>query len=212
MRRRLLNLLRRRRAFVLAALATLGVTAGAFAFWSGQGSGTASGSIGTLAAPSITNATPGAGTVELSWTVVTPPASGEVTYYVSRDGGAPSGNCPSSSAPTTSTSCTDSGVSSGTHQYTVTSVWRSWTAKSAVKSVEVALNPTVASTSPSSRGQGASNQTIAVKGTNFQSGATASFSGTGVTVNSTSFVSASEVTANVSIGSVETTCLISLWV
>jgi hypothetical protein len=195
----------RRRAIVLTVLAVLGLSVGAFAFWSGQGSGTASGSVGTLAAPSITSATPGAGTVELSWTVVTPPASGEVTYYVSRDGGSAAGNCPSSSSRGAQTSCTDSGLSVGAHEYTVTAVWRSWTAKSAGKSVEVASNLTVTSTSPSSRGQGASNQTIAVKGTNFQSGADVSFSGTGVTVNSTSFISASEVTANVSISSGATT-------
>src|SRR6185437_16197846 len=139
----------RRRAIVLTVPAVLGLSVGAFAFWSGQGSGTASGSVGTLAAPSITKATPGAGTVELSWTVVTPPASGEVTYYVSRDGGSAAGNCPSSASRGAQTSCTDSGLSVGAHEYTVTAVWRSWTAKSAGKSVEVASNLTVTSTSPS---------------------------------------------------------------
>ena len=67
--------------------------------------------------------------------------------------------------------------------------------------------PTVTSTSPSSRSQGASSQTIAIKGTNFESstGLAASFSGTGITVNSTSFVSSTEVTANVTIASNATT-------
>jgi hypothetical protein len=180
----------------LLALATVAV-----AYWSAAGSGSATGSVATLTAPSISDATPGTGTVALTWTSVTPPGSGPVTYYVSRDGGAPSGNCPTSSAPAATTSCTDSAVPSGTHQYTVTAVWRSWTAKSASKSVEVAVNPTVTSTSPSSRGQGATNQTIAIKGTNYQSGAQASFSGSGITVDSTSFVSATEVTANISISS-----------
>jgi len=197
---------RRGRSAPAIALGVLAVAAvAALAYWSTAGSGSATGSISTLAAPTITTAAPGAGTVELSWTTVTPPGSGSVSYYVSRDGGAPGGNCPGSSAPTTATSCTDSGVSSGTHQYTVTAVWRSWTARSAPKSVELALNPTVTSASPSSRGQGAANQTIAVKGTNFQSGAQVSFSGTGITVNSTSFVSASEVKANVSISASATT-------
>jgi hypothetical protein len=132
------NPVRRRRAIVLTVLAVLGLTAGAFAFWSGQGSGTASGSIGTLAAPSISTATPGAGTVELSWTAVTPPGSGAVSYYVSRDGGAPGGSCPSFSSPSGQTSCTDSEVIAGAHEYTVTAVWRSWTGRSAGKSVEVA--------------------------------------------------------------------------
>src|SRR5207302_3073032 len=76
-------------------------------------------------------ATPGAGTVALSWSNVTPPAgSGGVTYYVMRDGGAPAGNCPTSTAPTAVTSCTDSELSKGTYSYTVTAVWHSWTATS----------------------------------------------------------------------------------
>ena len=69
--------------------------------------------------------------------------------------------------------------------------------------------PTVTSTSPNSRGQGATSQNIAIKGTNFESGAglAASFSGTGITVNSTTFVSATEVTANITIASGATTGL-----
>jgi hypothetical protein len=138
MRRRSTSAIRRRRAIVLTVLAVLGLSVGAFAFWSGQGSGTASGSVGTLSAPTISTATPGAGTVELNWTTVTPPGSGEVNYYVSRDGGAPGGSCPGPSSPSGQTSCTDSEVSAGAHEYTVTAVWRSWTARSAGKSVEVA--------------------------------------------------------------------------
>ncbi len=59
--------------------------------------------------------------------------------------------------------------------------------------------PTVTSTAPSSLGQGAASQNVTVTGTNFVSGAAASFSGTGITVNSTSFVDSSHVTANVSV-------------
>jgi hypothetical protein len=191
-----------RRAIVLTVLAVLGLSVGAFAFWSGQGSGTANGSVGTLSAPSISSATPGAGTAALAWSSVTPPGSGAVTYFVSRDGGAPSGGCPSSLAPSSATSCTDTGVSPGSHSYTVTAVWRSWTATSKAQTVEVAsAAPTVTSTSPSSRGQGAASQNVTISGTNFASGATASFSGTGITVNSTTFVSASQLTANITIAS-----------
>jgi hypothetical protein len=206
MRRLPISPVRRRRALILAALAMLGLAAGAFAFWSAQGTGAASGSVGTLAAPSISSATPGAGTATLTWSSVTPPGSGGVTYFVSRDGGAPSGGCPSSLAPSSATSCTDTGVSPGSHSYTVTTVWRSWTATSKAQTVEVAsAAPTVTSTSPSSRGQGAASQNITISGTNFASGATASFSGTGITVNSTTFVSASQVTANITIASNATT-------
>jgi hypothetical protein len=65
--------------------------------------------------------------------------------------------------------------------------------------------PTVASTSPSSRGQGATNQNVTVTGTNFVNGAAASFSGTGITVNSTTFVNSSHLTANITISSGATT-------
>ena len=60
--------------------------------------------------------------------------------------------------------------------------------------------PTVTSTSPSSRGQGATSQTITINGTNFQSGATVAFSGTGITLNgAATFVSATQLTQNISV-------------
>jgi hypothetical protein len=59
--------------------------------------------------------------------------------------------------------------------------------------------PTVTTTSPSSRGQGAVSQNVTVNGTGFASGAAATFSGTNITVNSTTFVSATQVTANITI-------------
>jgi hypothetical protein len=67
--------------------------------------------------------------------------------------------------------------------------------------------PTVTAVSPSSRGQGASGVDLSVTGTHFASGAVATFSGAGITVNSTTFVSSTEVTANVSIGSAAATGL-----
>src|SRR5207245_1284762 len=98
------------------------------------------------------------------------------------------------------TSCTDVGVAPGSHSYTVTAVWRSWTATSAAKTVSVLSNPMVTSTSPSSRGQGASKQVITIKGSNFASGASSSF-GAGVTVESTSFVSSTELKATITVES-----------
>ncbi|HVL81144.1 MAG TPA: IPT/TIG domain-containing protein [Actinomycetota bacterium] len=44
--------------------------------------------------------------------------------------------------------------------------------------------PTVTSVAPSSRGQGASNQSVTITGTGFTPGSTASFSGSGITVHS----------------------------
>ena len=84
---------------------------------------------------------PGGGTVTLTWSAVTAPSTGTVTYYVSRDGGVASAACPSSAAPTTATSCTDTGVSVGAHQYTVTAVWRTWRATSARAGATVASGP-----------------------------------------------------------------------
>lgn len=125
---------RLRRAFVrLLLLALVLVGAGAaLAYFVSTGAGTASASVGSLGAPSITAATPGAGTVSLSWSSVTAPPGTAVAYYVTRAGGTVAGNCPSSSATaTTGTSCTDSGLTKGTYTYTVTAMWRSWTATSA---------------------------------------------------------------------------------
>ena len=59
--------------------------------------------------------------------------------------------------------------------------------------------PTVTGASPSSRGQGATAQNITITGTNFAHGAQASFSGTGITVNSTTFVSTTQLTANITV-------------
>src|ERR1019366_9183917 len=126
-------------ASTVVALSLL--SAGAFAYWSNAGEASASASLATLTAPTISSATPGAGAVALTWSAVTAPSSGTVDYYVTRDGGAPSSGCPSSSTPSTATSCTDTGVSIGAHEYTVTAVWRSWTATSTAKSVSVAFGP-----------------------------------------------------------------------
>ena len=114
---------------------------GAVAYWSNAGEVNASANLATLSAPTISGAAPGAGTVALTWSAVTPPAGGTVEYYVTRDGGAPSGGCPSSGSPSTATSCTDTGVSVGAHEYTVTAVWRTWTATSTAKSVTVTFGP-----------------------------------------------------------------------
>ena len=129
-----------RRIAVTTVMALSLLVAGVFGYWSGAGTVNASASLATLSSPTISNATPGAETVELTWSAVTPPASGTVEYYVTRDGGAPGGGCPSSSSHSTATSCTDTGMSVGTHEYTVTAVWRTWTA-SASKSVTVAFGP-----------------------------------------------------------------------
>jgi hypothetical protein len=109
----------------------------ALAYWTSSGQFTAGASLTTLQAPIITTATPGNGTVTLAWSAITPPEAGAVRYYVTRDGGSPSSGCPSFSARSTVTSCTDTGVSIGRHTYTVTAVWRSWSATSEQKAVTI---------------------------------------------------------------------------
>ena len=59
--------------------------------------------------------------------------------------------------------------------------------------------PTVTSVSPSSITRGDSHQSVTVNGSNFASGAVVALSGTGVTVHSTSFVSSTELTVDVSV-------------
>jgi hypothetical protein len=157
-----MRLLRLRRAHVSAAvglLAALALASGAWAYFTSTGTGTASASVGNLSSPTL-SATPGAGVVSLSWTTVTPPGSGAVSYYVTRDGGVPAGTCPTSSSPTAATSCTDNGVSAGQHSYAVTAVWRGWTGTSSTKAVTLssgALDHLLVSGYPTSTTAGVSH-------------------------------------------------------
>ncbi len=160
----------RRGAVALAIATALGLSATpptASAYWPGAGQGSGLATLTTLSAPTISSATAGAETVELSWSSIAAPGEGSVEYYVTRDGGAPAGSCPSVSAPATVTTCTDTGVPIGTHKYTVRAVWRSWTAASAEQSTTVSFGPAThlvleaASASPSA-GE-ADNLTITAK-------------------------------------------------
>jgi hypothetical protein len=117
-------------ALAVTVLALMGTPVTASAYVTATGTGSAAATIATLAAPAITGATPGAGTVSLQWSAVTPPGGGSVSYYVTRDGRAAGAGCPSAAAPTTATSCTDTDVPVGAHAYVVTAVWRSWTSTS----------------------------------------------------------------------------------
>lgn len=130
-------------AGVLAtALALVFLGGSALAYFSTSGAGNASTLLTSISKPTITAATPAAGgTVALTWSAVSPPGAGTVAYYVSRDGGAPEGSCPSSGSPTAVTTCTDTGLAIGSHTYTVTAVWHSWTAKSSPSSATITIGP-----------------------------------------------------------------------
>lgn len=123
---------------------TFAMTGVVGAYWTGHGSGSGSGRVTTLAAPTISSSTPGSGTATLIWTAITPPGSGSVAYYVLRDGGSPAGNCPTQAAPASVLTCVDRGLSVGTHTYTVTAVYRSWTARSSPATVTIVVVPAVA--------------------------------------------------------------------
>jgi hypothetical protein len=151
----------------VSVLLTLATACGALAYFSTTGAGTASGGVTVLTPSTISSATAGAGAVTLSWSAAAAPGSGTVSYYVSRDGGAPEGNCPTSTSTSTVTTCTDSGVSVGLHHYTVTAVWRTWTATSTSASATVIFGAathfilTATSTTPTAGV--ADNLTIAAK-------------------------------------------------
>ncbi|HWG08805.1 MAG TPA: IPT/TIG domain-containing protein [Solirubrobacteraceae bacterium] len=200
---RLLNIFTgRRRAVIAVGLALLTASVAAWAYWAASGSGSAAGSVGTLAAPSgVTASAAGAG-VSVSWSGVTAPGGGAIDgYYVQRySGSTPSPACESSPTNLLSSgtnSCSDT-VAGGAYTYKVTAVWRSWTARSAASNEVEVAQPSVTSTSPSSRGQGAGKQAITIKGANFVNGATASF-GAGITVESTTFTSSTELKATVTV-------------
>jgi hypothetical protein len=155
----------------LSALAmsvlTLALATSAFAYYTAKGSGTFTAVLGTLSAPTISSATAATGgTVALSWASAGGP--GEVSYSVTRNGGAPGGTCPSAAEPESEvTSCTDEGLEPGTYVYKVTAKYRSWNAVSATKSATVTVGPadhftlTAASSTPSAGA--ADNLTITAK-------------------------------------------------
>lgn len=125
-----------------AILAALAVTVGgsALAYFSGEGSGSASAAVTKLTAPTISAATPAVGgTVTLTWGAVTPPGAGSVTYYVTRDEGNPAGTCPTATAPATVTTCKDSGLAVGEHTYRVTARWKTWSAIGGAKTANVTI-------------------------------------------------------------------------
>ncbi|WP_156912234.1 fibronectin type III domain-containing protein [Citrifermentans bremense] len=78
---------------------------------------------------------------------------------------------------------TDGGVGTGTGLFTVSP----------------APTPTVTSTSPAFMKQGDGPTTVTITGTNFQSGSTVAFSGTGITLGAVSYVDASALTVPVTV-------------
>jgi hypothetical protein len=148
--------------------AVIALASSALAFFSANGAGNAAAAVTKLTAPTISAATPAAGgAVSLTWSPVTPPGEGTVTYYVTRDGGKPAGNCPDQTAPTAVTSCTDGAVPIGEHTYKVATVWHTWealgTGQTSKITVGVVTAFTVSASATSIVAGGSSNLTITAK-------------------------------------------------
>ena len=139
--------LRRSQAkLLLASVAALIVAAGAAAYYLSTGAGTGTAAVGTLNPPTnvMATATPGSGTVPVSWTASVSGGSAVAPqgYYVLRYlGSTPSAACGTSpTSLTTGTNCNDTSVADGTYTYTVVAVFNSWTSESAHSSSVMVVN------------------------------------------------------------------------
>jgi len=90
----------------------------------------------------------------------------------------------------------DSSVSAGVRDITVTVGTNSGTGTGLFT---ITAGPSITSLSPASLRQGQVNQDVTINGANFASGCSVQFNGTGVTLNSASYLSATQLTANVTI-------------
>ena len=96
-------------------VAIVAISGTALAYFSTNGTGSASAAVTQLTTPTITAATPATGgTVSLTWQATSAPGTGTVTYYVTRNGGEPGGTCPKvtrsrSASPAASTAASNPG-------------------------------------------------------------------------------------------------------
>ncbi|MBS1863765.1 MAG: hypothetical protein JSS68_18880 [Actinobacteria bacterium] len=126
---------------VLLSALLLGATGSAFGYFTTTGSGTVATGVGSLTVPTISSAKAAVGgTVTLTWPESEAP--GAIAYYVTRNGGAPGGNCPSQAEPENEVgTCIDGGLEPGTYTYKVVAKYRSWTATSSPTSAKVTVGP-----------------------------------------------------------------------
>ena len=131
----------RARWAIVAAIAVLVALGGgvASAYWVATGSGSGSATTATLAAPTAVSVPAVSGnTVHVAWTASTgtPLPSGYYVMRVDIDHATSSAACATSPTSATSNSpCDDTAVPSGNYRYTVTAVFRSWTAASVASSI-----------------------------------------------------------------------------
>ncbi|TFC13062.1 hypothetical protein E3O19_12760 [Cryobacterium algoritolerans] len=133
-------------AAVTLAVLVVSVTSGASAYYTAPGQGSGSASLGTLLPPTnILVPATSSGAVHLSWTA-SAGALAPTGYYATRTETGTAATAPACGTSPTSTvatvSCDDLSVMSGGYTYTVTAVYRGWTAKSAPSAGVVVSNPT----------------------------------------------------------------------
>ena len=94
------------------------------------------GSVGTLSAPASVSASSVSNVVTVNWSGVTPPDGVLSGYYVTRyQGATPTNACgtvpatPATYIAAGTITCLDNSVPDGTYTYTVTAVFRTWTAR-----------------------------------------------------------------------------------
>jgi hypothetical protein len=170
---------------VLGALVALitAVTSVALASWGTSGNGSGTGTVASLDPPtSVTVSTASPNTVTVAWTASTPPVGTLEGYYVTRHQGPSSSNAcgtvpgsPASYIPDGSTTCIDSLVPNGNYTYTVTAVFRTWTATSAPSGSVTVTGDATAPTQVLTLASGASNAHLAGNTLYFRSGVPGSF-------------------------------------
>jgi trimeric autotransporter adhesin len=134
-------------AGAVVVVGVVGLAALAWAYWTAGGTGSATVTVGGLAAPSsvTATATPGSATVPIAWTASSAPGGNNLDgYYVQRYAGstasAACGSSPGALLNANATGCNDTSVGSGNYTYTATAVFRSWTATSNASAL-VNVNP-----------------------------------------------------------------------
>ena len=139
---------------LVATIVALATAAGVFAYFTNSGTGNkaAAAAVGNLNPPTNVQATatPGSGTVPVTWTASS--TVGGVTpdgYYVLRySGGTPSAACGTSpTSLNTGASCNDTLVPDGTYTYTVVAKFNSWKAESTHSNPVTVVNDNSAPTS-----------------------------------------------------------------
>ena len=133
-------------AFVAGAgLASAGMASGAWAYFTATGTTTTTAAVATVTPPTGVTATeilPGTGTVQVQWTRPAAPAGLSLTgFYVERLSGT-TATPACASSPTTPlaaalSGCIDLAVPTGSYDYRVTAVYRTWTATSTPAPVTV---------------------------------------------------------------------------